>query len=64
MSVKPGPRPTTDGCSEWSCIYHGAENRQKAEHDAECDVRSFKGFRFIDGDRVFPPCTCSQKAAT
>lgn len=26
---KPAKRPSTDGCSELSCPYHGAENRRK-----------------------------------
>jgi NADH:ubiquinone oxidoreductase subunit E len=34
-----GYRHRTDGCSEWSCIYHGEENRERSiEKRRACPV--------------------------
>lgn len=37
-------RPNTEGCTEWSCVYHGVENRFKSGHAESCPVRSLTGF--------------------
>lgn len=29
------PRVETDGCSELTCIYHGAENRRKRDEQSK-----------------------------
>jgi hypothetical protein len=26
-----GARASTDGCTEWSCLYHGEENERKSK---------------------------------
>ena len=38
------PLANTDGCTEWSCLYHGRENqrRQQAQRDA-CKVHGLEG---------------------
>lgn len=32
-------KPDTAGCTEWSCPYHGGDNRFKAAHLEGCPVR-------------------------
>lgn len=33
------PKASTDGCTEWSCPYHGRENeRKQLEQRASCPV--------------------------
>lgn len=58
-------KPSTDGCTEWSCVYHGEENRLKAEHAEGCPVRAFTGFVSVaisdpEGFPEYAQCTCSQ----
>lgn len=38
------PRASTDGCTEWSCLYHGRENERKQtiQRDA-CVVHGIGG---------------------
>jgi hypothetical protein len=49
-------RPTTDGCSELSCMYHGVFNRIKLEHDEGCPVRALK--RAVDPEDLMG-CECA-----
>ena len=55
-------RPNTEGCTEWSCTYHGGDNRFKAGHADDCPIRSYTGFvmELIEVDRKDLPvhCTC------
>jgi len=53
-------RPSTEGCTEWTCVYHGSENRAKAEHADDCPVRAMPGFRVVEKhtDPSFARCTC------
>jgi len=37
-------KPNTEGCTEWSCMYHGGDNRFKAAHEEGCPVRGYDGF--------------------
>jgi hypothetical protein len=37
-------KPNTEGCTEWSCMYHGGDNRFKGAHDEGCPIRSYTGF--------------------
>lgn len=52
-------RASTYGCTEWSCIYHGLDNRLKSKHDTDCPVRSYTGAL---KSRVVPDCTCQDEA--
>jgi hypothetical protein len=57
-------RPTTQGCSEQSCIYHGRENRFKAAHAETCPVRSYNGFVISAFEPMMyygPECNCDQR---
>ena len=57
-------KPNTEGCTEWSCMYHGGDNRFKAAHDDGCPVREYTGFVLgvLDdleaGDEPRVRCTC------
>jgi hypothetical protein len=60
-------RPNTQGCTEWSCVYHGASNREKAEHLESCPVRTtdanvihLNGSVLVWATLV---CTCSPETA-
>ena len=49
-------RPSTEGCTEWSCTYHGDENRCKAAHAEGCPIRGFTGFVTRAIDEGLPEC--------
>jgi len=54
-------RPSTEGCTEWSCMYHGGENRFKSGHDKSCPIWSYDGFviEAFDPEYTGPVCECS-----
>lgn len=47
-------RPSTQGCTEWTCMYHGDMNRWKSEHAEGCPVRASTAVYYQD----LPTCTC------
>lgn len=49
-------RPSTQGCTEQSCMYHGEDNREKALHAALCPVRTDQ--RSLE--MITTRCTCSR----
>lgn len=53
-------RASTQGCTEWSCMYHGNENRYKSAHEKECPIREFDGFivDVFENPGAIPQCTC------
>lgn len=52
-------RPSTEGCTEWSCVYHGEENREKAGHAEDCPVRAADGWlEWSPGDERPAGCVC------
>lgn len=52
-------RANTQGCTEWSCIYHGEDNREKSRHDDACPVYNFTG-SVISPFTAVPSCECSK----
>jgi len=34
-------RPSTEGCTELTCMYHGHDNYEKAKHLDACPVRRY-----------------------
>lgn len=58
-------RPSTEGCTEFSCLYHGRENQFKATHDHTCPIRTDDGFvsEASNDPRgyISPECTCHEK---
>ena len=53
-------KPNTEGCTEWSCMYHGQDNRFKSAHKEGCPIRAYTGFvmEAFDPDNRVPKCTC------
>ena len=53
-------RPNTEGCTEWSCMYHGNDNRFKAAHEEGCPIRDYDGFvlGLLDDNPELIRCTC------
>lgn len=48
MATEPKYRPSTQGCREWSCLYHGGQNRFKAAHEPGCPIREYDGFVTVE----------------
>lgn len=53
-------RPSTEGCTELSCMYHGEDNRRKRLHAKDCPVWSYKGGLGFGGSFG---CTCGATPA-
>ncbi len=57
-------RPNTEGCTEWSCMYHGGDNRFKSAHAEGCPVREYTGFVLdlwsFEADERGVRCTCDE----